>query len=124
MTARFTIRKRFTFEAAHVLPRHEGKCRRMHGHSWVGWVEVEGDELQSSGPSTGMVMDFADISALLNPMVEAHLDHWMLNESLDMESPTSEAVAQWVYRYLRARGLPLAAVTIEETCTSVCTYRE
>ncbi len=122
--ARFTIRKRFTFEAAHVLPRHEGKCQRMHGHSWVGWVEVEGDDLQSTGPSSGMVMDFADITSMLDPMVEEHLDHWVLNESLDMESPTSEAVAQWVYHHLRARGLPLAAVTIEETCTSVCTYRE
>jgi 6-pyruvoyltetrahydropterin/6-carboxytetrahydropterin synthase len=57
-------------------------------------------------------------------MVEAHLDHHLLNESLDIESPTSEAVARWVYRHLRARGLPLSAVTIEETCTSVCTYRE
>jgi 6-pyruvoyltetrahydropterin/6-carboxytetrahydropterin synthase len=122
--ARFTIRKRFTFEAAHALPRHGGKCQRMHGHSWVGWVELAADSVEESGPSTGMVMDFGDIAAVISPMVDAHLDHYVLNESLDMESPTSEAVAQWVYRYLRARGLPLDAVTIEETCTSVCTYRE
>lgn len=122
--ARFTLRKRFTFEAAHVLPHHHGKCARMHGHSWVGWVEVEGDALQESGSSTGMVIDFADLTSAVDPMVEVHLDHWVLNESLDIESPTSEAVAQWVYRYLRARGVPLSAVTIEETCTSVCTYRE
>ena len=120
----FDIRKRFTFEAAHALPRHEGKCRRMHGHSWVGWVELSAESLHETGPSTGMVMDFGDIAAVLSPMVDEHLDHWVLNESLDMESPTSEAVAQWVYRYLRARGLPLSSVTIEETCTSVCTYRE
>jgi 6-pyruvoyltetrahydropterin/6-carboxytetrahydropterin synthase len=120
----FTIRKRFTFEAAHVLPHHRGKCARMHGHSWVGWVELQADELPQSGPGAGMVMDFADIAALLRPMVDDHLDHHLLNETLDMESPTSEAVAQWVYRWLRARGLPLSAVTIEETCTSVCTYRE
>jgi 6-pyruvoyltetrahydropterin/6-carboxytetrahydropterin synthase len=122
--SRFTLRKRFTFEAAHVLPRHGGKCARMHGHSWVGWVEVEGDALQESGPSTGMVIDFADLAAAVDPMVDAHLDHYVLNESLDIESPTSEAVAQWIYRYLHARGVPLSAVTIEETCTSVCTYRE
>jgi 6-pyruvoyltetrahydropterin/6-carboxytetrahydropterin synthase len=122
--ARFTIRKRFTFEAAHVLPHHGGKCSRMHGHSWVGWVEIEGDELHAHGPSQNMVMDFGDIADALQPMVDQHLDHHLLNETLDMESPTSEAVAQWVYRHLRARGLPLSAVTIEETCTSVCTYRE
>ena len=122
--ARFTLRKRFTFEAAHLLPHHDGKCARMHGHSWVGWVEVEGDALQESGPGSGMVIDFVDLAAAVDPMVDAHLDHYVLNESLDIESPTSEAVAQWVYRYLFARGVPLSAVTIEETCTSVCTYRE
>ena len=121
---RFTIRKRFTFEAAHTLPHHQGKCARMHGHSWVGWVELAGDEVQQDGPSSGMLVDFGDIATQLEPMVEQHLDHYVLNESLDMESPTSEAVAQWVYRYLRAGGMPLTAVTIEETCTSVCTYRE
>ena len=121
---RFTIRKRFTFEAAHMLPHHQGKCARMHGHSWVGWVELAGDEVQQQGPSSGMLVDFGDIATQLEPMVEQHLDHYVLNESLDMESPTSEAVAQWVYRYLRAGGMPLTAVTIEETCTSVCTYRE
>jgi 6-pyruvoyltetrahydropterin/6-carboxytetrahydropterin synthase len=34
--------KEFRFEAAHRLPHHDGKCRRLHGrHSWVGRVYVE-----------------------------------------------------------------------------------
>lgn len=120
----FTLKKKFTFEAAHFLPHHEGKCKRLHGHSWAGWVEVEGDQLHTSGPSSGMVMDFACIAAAVKPMVEQFLDHYLLNESLGLESPTSEAVAEWVYGMLRRQGLPVSAVTIEETCTSVCTYRD
>lgn len=120
----FTLRKRFTFEAAHFLPRHDGKCRRMHGHSWVGWVEVTGSELHESGPEAGMVMDFGRIAEVITPMVDGYLDHHLLNETLGVESPTSEAVARWVYTHLTSQGMTVQAVTVEETCTSVCTYRE
>jgi 6-pyruvoyltetrahydropterin/6-carboxytetrahydropterin synthase len=119
----FTLRKKFTFEAAHFLPHSEGKCRRLHGHSWVGWIEVESDHLQESGPSSGMVIDFHELGATVKPIVDQYLDHYLLNESLQIESPTSEAVSKWVYQRLGSQGLHVAAVTIEETCTSVCTYR-
>jgi len=121
---KFALRKKFTFEAAHFLPHHEGKCRRLHGHSWVGWAEVDGSDLHSDGPQTGMLIDFDCVSNVVKPMVEEFLDHYCLNESLELESPTSEAIAVWVFGHLKSKGLPLAAVTIEETCTSVCTYRE
>jgi 6-pyruvoyltetrahydropterin/6-carboxytetrahydropterin synthase len=123
MMARFTLKKRFTFEAAHYLPHHQGKCQRMHGHSWVGWVEVESDELQATGPGTGMVIDFSSVADAVKPLVDQFLDHYLLNESLGMESPTSEAVAVWVFGRLAEHGLPVSAVTIEETCTNVCIYR-
>jgi len=119
----FSIKKRFTFEAAHYLPHHDGKCQRLHGHSWVGWVEVRGSKLQSSGPQTGMLLDFGDISTAVKPLVDDYLDHYCLNETLNIESPTSEEIARWVFDRLECRGLPVAAVTIRETCTSECTYR-
>lgn len=118
----FSLQKRFTFEAAHFLPNHEGKCRRLHGHSWVGWVELRGTHLHDDGPQTGMVLDYECISALLDPMVQTYLDHYCLNETLGLRSPTSEAVAEWVFHHLEACGLPLTSVTIQETCTSKCTY--
>ncbi len=121
--ATFTLKKRFTFEAAHYLPHHDGKCRRLHGHSWVGWVEVEGENLGVEGAKAGMLVDYADVAKVVQEVVDTYLDHYCLNESLPLESPTSEHVACWVYRCLREHQLPVAAVTIEETCTSVCTYR-
>lgn len=119
----YTLRKRFSFEAAHRLPHHDGKCQRLHGHSWVGWVEVESNTVQLDGPAAGMVMDYGAIAAILELIVQDHLDHHYLNETLELESPTAEAVAQWVWRHLRDGGLEASAVTIEETCTSVCIYR-
>lgn len=119
----FVLAKEFRFEAAHHLPHHDGKCRRLHGHSWVGRVYVRGEELIESGCKQGMVIDYGDIKQYLTPIVEDFLDHHYLNETLGLENPTSEAIAQWIYDRLASDGLPgIIGVLIEETCTSKCFY--
>lgn len=119
---RWTLSKDFTFEAAHVLPRHDGKCARLHGHSWKLTVEVANDRLETQGPKTGMVMDFVDIKAAVAPLLESKLDHYYLNDSLEMANPTSENVARWVFDRLLPKLPLLRSVTINETCTSACRY--
>ncbi|WP_017303815.1 6-carboxytetrahydropterin synthase QueD [Spirulina subsalsa] len=117
------IYKEFRFEAAHRLPYHDGKCRRLHGHSWVGRVYVKGDRLIREGAKQGMIQDFGDLKAYLKPLLEEFLDHHYLNETTGLESPTSEAIAQWVYERLEAAGLQgLHAVEIHETCTSAARF--
>jgi queuosine biosynthesis protein QueD len=64
------LRKTFRFEASHVLPKHPGKCSRLHGHSWVLHVFVKGP----INPETGFVMDYAEISKVVKPLIE-DLDH-------------------------------------------------
>lgn len=119
------IYKEFRFEAAHKLPHHDGKCCRLHGHSWIGLVYVKGDRLIDSGAKQGMVIDYGDIKKYIKPLLDHHLDHYYLNESLEMENPTSEMVAKWIYEKLETAGLPgLDAVEIRETCTSGCTYKK
>ena len=116
--------KEFRFEAAHKLPHHDGKCARLHGHSWVCRVYIRGDRLIDSGAKQGMLMDFGDLKKYMQPLLDEYLDHYYLNETLAMESPTSEAIAQWIYGKLAAVELPgLDAVEIRETCTSGCIYR-
>ncbi len=122
--ARWTIEKEFCFEASHVLPHHDGKCRRLHGHSWKGRLVCEGDRLHESGPQTGMLLDFGRMSAAIKPLLEDHLDHYHLNESLALESPTSEAVARWIFEKVKVKVPELSAVIIDETCTCRCLYRE
>lgn len=122
----FTLTKRATFEASHRLPRHDGKCRRLHGHSWAVEVEVRSRVLQDRGAKTGMAADFGDISAPLKALIEKSLDHWHLNKSTGLASPTSEVLAIWIFNRLKndyfKLGVTLAAVTVEETCTSRARY--
>ena len=114
------IFKEFTFEAAHRLPNvpDDHKCARLHGHSYLVAVHVEGpvDEL------AGWVMDFADIKCAMKPVL-ARLDHYYLNEIEGLENPTSEVLARWIWNRIVAVLPGLAHVTVRETCTSGCTYR-
>jgi queuosine biosynthesis protein QueD len=70
------IQKQFKFEASHVLPKHKGKCSRLHGHSWVLYVAVQGD----INPETGFVMDYAELKDAVQPIVDSmdhrHLGTW------------------------------------------------
>lgn len=117
------IRKTVRFEAAHKLPLHDGKCARLHGHSFVATVEVAGTGLVASGPKTDMVADFGDIGGPLKRLVEERLDHYYLNDSTGLENPTSERLAQWMFDVLQPAIPGLVAVEVEETCTSTARYR-
>src|SRR5207248_2991516 len=72
-------------------------------------------------PVAGWVTDFGDVKDAFRPLHE-QLDHNYLNEVPGLENPTSEVLAQWIWRRL-ADILPLSAVVIRETCTSGCVYR-
>eukprot|EP00181_Compsopogon_caeruleus_P000988 CAMPEP_0184681870 /NCGR_PEP_ID=MMETSP0312-20130426/4867_1 /TAXON_ID=31354 /ORGANISM="Compsopogon coeruleus, Strain SAG 36.94" /LENGTH=151 /DNA_ID=CAMNT_0027132999 /DNA_START=215 /DNA_END=670 /DNA_ORIENTATION=- len=119
----FVLEKKFGFEAMHVLKGHDGKCARPHGHSYRVVLEVSGRTLVGSGPKRNMLMDFEEISREVRGMVDLHLDHANLNESLGTDSPTAEFIAVWIFIYLRKRIPLLVAVTVEETASSRATYR-
>lgn len=118
----WSLRKRFTFEAAHRLPHHDGKCARLHGHSWVGELEVAGAALSTTGSQAGMLTDFADLKAAVAPLLDTVLDHHDLNATTGLMNPTSEELARWVFDQLVPTLPNLVAVTIHETCTSACRY--
>lgn len=121
----WTIYKDFRFEAAHRLTHHDGKCNRLHGHSWVGRVYIQGEQLQSMGAKQGMIMDYADIKKYIQPLLDNFLDHYYLNESTGLENPTCEELARWIFTKLESAGLSgLSAVEIKETCTSGCIYKK
>lgn len=119
---RTTVTKILTFDAAHSLPEHEGKCRNLHGHTYSVEVTV-GGMVQEQGPATGMVMDFADLGSRIRRLVVDPLDHVYLNEIFDF-TPTAEALAVWMFGVLREDGLPVAKVRLWETPTSYAEVME
>ncbi|HZK48405.1 MAG TPA: 6-carboxytetrahydropterin synthase QueD [Thermoleophilia bacterium] len=113
---RTTITKIFTFDSAHSLPEHLGKCRNVHGHTYTMEVAVEGP-VDHGGPTDGMVMDFADLRARVAELVVGPLDHRYLNDLFDF-APTAEALASWAMLTLREAGLAVVRVRLWETPTS------
>lgn len=118
----WTLRKTFPFEASHRLPCHDGQCARQHGHSWRVTVEVKGSHLQGDGPQTGMLLDYAELSEAVRPLLADYLDHWHLNDTTGLAHPTSETLAQWLFEKLHGWLEGLVAVEIEETASVRCRY--
>ena len=108
---RTSVTRVFSFEAAHQLPWHEGKCRRLHGHSYRLEVTVEGPVGEH-----GIVVDFADLRAVVERDVVARYDHCYLNELLD--NPTAEALAADVWKRVEAADLAVSRVRLWETADS------
>ena len=119
----YKLEKEIKFEAAHVLPNHDGKCGRLHGHSWRAMIILESQTLHTEGPKAGMVFDFGDVSKAAKPLLDDALDHHYLNETTGLENPTSEALARFIFDKLKSSLPLLAAVRVFETCTSSCEYR-
>jgi len=114
------IRKRFTFEAAHVLPFHAGKCSRLHGHSYRLDVSLEGP-LQSDGAAAGMVVDFDDLARTVRSTIIDKLDHTHLNDTI--ENPTSENIVVWIWRRLAPELPGLVELTLWETANACAVLR-
>lgn len=111
----------FSFEAAHRLPFVPAthKCSRLHGHSYRIRIHISGD----LDPDTGMVLDFARLKAAVDPVLEESLDHRYLNDVTGLENPTAENLAVWIWERLEDAVPLLAAVQVQETCTSGVVYR-
>ena len=98
----------FSFEAAHRLPWHAGKCKDLHGHGYRLEVTVQGPL-----DADGVVMDFADLEAAVQREVLDRFDHTYLNDLMD--NPTAELVADEAWKRLEAAGLPVVRLRLWET---------
>jgi len=117
---RVRLSKTFRFEAAHDLPTFpEGhKCRRLHGHSFVVDVIVEGEVDEAEG----YLIDYGEIGDACEP-VRKQLDHYYLNEIEGLSNPTAENLARWIWQRLQPKLPVQAEIVVRETCTTACHYR-
>ena len=114
------------FSSSHQLRHYEGKCENMHGHNFSVVVDVVGERLD---PKLGILMDFKELKRLLK-IVTDELDHRHLNElpAFAEQNPSSELLAQYVYRRLKdllaGHEVRLAEVMVSEKSSSRAYYTE
>jgi 6-pyruvoyltetrahydropterin/6-carboxytetrahydropterin synthase len=111
------VRRRFGFEAAHLLPRHPGKCRNLHGHAYELEVTVD----LPVEPASGMAIDFSELKKIVHAEVIDRLDHGYVNDL--MENPTAEKMAVWIWGRLQPVLPGLAEVELHETRDCSVVYR-
>ena len=111
------VTKEFVFDAAHNLPHYNGKCERLHGHTWRVQVAVEGPV----NPTDGLTLDFCVRKDGVKTEAIDRLDHAYLNEIID--NPSAENIAMWIWRQLEGKlPIALAEVRVWETPSSFVTY--
>lgn len=77
------------FDAAHSLPKYEGKCRNVHGHTYTLEVIIEG-EVDSE---TNFVIDYLELKKIIGDIINK-FDHTYLNDLLAY--PTCENIVIFI----------------------------
>lgn len=86
------ITKEFRYEGAHALLGYDGKCRHIHGHSYILYVTIKGEpDNTPCGPKEGMVIDFKALKSIVEENIIEKFDHALV---LRKESPLVEEIAQ------------------------------
>ncbi len=117
-----SITKIFYFEAAHKLPNHDGKCANLHGHSYKFEVTISG-EIIKTGSKEGMVLDFADLSKIVNTEILEKWDHQYLNDILPFTT-TAELLATEIFKILKNANMSVTKVRLWETAKAYATVEE
>lgn len=135
MRGEVSVCKIFTFDAAHQLIGHKGKCSNLHGHTYKLEVVLRGVPSVADGESgEGFVIDFSDIKTIVKQTVVDRLDHAFLamgNEPV-LETlkatgskvavlsfrTTAENMSAYIAYELIKASLPVYSVKLWETPTS------
>ena len=143
------IRRWVETDTGHRVPNHKSKCRHMHGHRYRWEAELEGDVVTLGGVSEeGMLMDFSDVSAILNEYIHDVVDHAFIVYERDKEAlvalshmgdehrtlivpfiPTAENLAKWAFEKVEphisstyGNSLKLHAFHVRETPKSSASW--
>ncbi|WP_339201595.1 6-carboxytetrahydropterin synthase QueD [Paenibacillus sp. FSL P2-0322] len=105
---RVLVSKQFTFDAAHHLHCYEGKCKNLHGHTYIVVFGISGIPGE-----TGLTLDFGDIKTIWKERLEPFLDHRYLNETLPPMNTTAENMVVWIFEQMES------ALTSDAYCNRV-----
>ena len=115
-----SIRRWVETDTGHRVPNHKSKCKHIHGHRYRWEAELEGDVVTEKGVSDeGMLMDFSDLSRILEENIHDVIDHAFVvfegdehaRAALSMMGeahktlvvpfvPTAENLARWAFEQI------------------------
>ena len=106
------ITKEFRYEGAHALYNYDGKCRNIHGHSYVLYVTVKGSPINDeSNCKNGMILDFSDFKRIVNDTIVEQFDHAL---GLRSEAPMAEELGRAYEK--------VVLVDFQPTCENMLQY--
>lgn len=129
-----------SFDSAHFLGGYEGKCSNLHGHRWKLEVTVQSQQLEESGQTRGMIVDFGelkkDVKALADEFDHCFIvEHGTLKEKtietlqeeefkiIEVEfRPTAENFAKYFYDRMTKSGYQVSFVKVYETPNNMARY--
>lgn len=131
------VTKEFSFCYGHILPKHSGKCKNLHGHNAKLEVTISG----YVNTETGMVIDFGDLKQIVNNIIE-NIDHsfiindftpqWILDGlvkdglktfNLESKQSTAENLAIYIAKEIKSVFKDSSVIVkLWETPTSYAIY--
>ena len=117
----------FKFDAAHHIEGYDGKCARLHGHSYKVHICAKSHKLNPSKylETDDMVCDFKELKWAGDDSTKGGLDHSLLNDILPGNT-TAERIAEYIHKVTKERipdGIDLT-VTVWETDSSWVEYTD
>jgi len=142
MAKAVTCTRRLQFCAGHRVHKHEGKCRALHGHNYVGYFTAQAKSVgQMEGKHLdilGRVIDFGVLKERIGGYIDEFIDHgfivWIedqeviealklvLNQKVYMisENPTAENIAKHLLddicpKIFEDSPIEIIGIVLEET---------
>lgn len=131
----FVIYKKFTFDAAHRILDHFGKCANIHGHTYQVIFKLESSELNDMN----VVVDYYNFKPL-KAIIDNEFDHSLIISEKDdemlkiainlgtkyivLEDTTSEILAKHLFYRAKEFFKEVVSVEIKETEATGAVYHE
>ena len=114
---KLTIYTETVIDGAHFLKGYDGKCKNLHGHSWLLKVWIKGTPIDRD--SVGIIYDFTKIKK-----IKEMFDHKLINEVVSF-NPTAENLVMYIHEKLKDDRPELKyKVRLYETAVGKETYVE
>lgn len=138
----YYITTQASFDAAHFLSGHPGKCKNIHGHRWRVLLKIKSQNLSKDSEQDGMICDFSILKKELKELTDT-FDHTLIYEKNSLNGnlltllkqenfalqevsfrPTAENFAFYIYQKMTQKGYSVAEATVYETPNNYASYSE